>query len=234
MNRLFGKSKPKVPAPTLEDASKSMSDRGGVVDEKMKKLDEELLRYKQQMSKMKAGPAKTQVQQRALRCLQQKKMYQKQRDTLYNQQFNIDQTQFAQQNVKDTITTVAAMKDASKGLKVEMKKVKVDEIEDLHDDMTDMLEDTDEINEIMGRAYGVPEDVDETDLMDELNALEGEMESESVGESNEIPSYLVNAATATTNNNSIQQSNQRQEKKQNEVDVDEFGLPSVPVRSLEV
>lgn len=70
--------------------------------------------------------------------------------------------------------------------------------------------------------------------MDELNALEGEMESESVSESNEIPSYLVNAATATTNNNSIQQSNQRQEKKQNEVEVDEFGLPSVPVRSLEV
>jgi len=235
MNRLFGKSKPKVPAPSLEDASKSMSDRGGVVDEKMKKLDEELLRYKQQMAKMRPGPAKTQVQQRALRCLQQKKMYQKQRDTLYNQQFNIDQTQFAQQNVKDTITTVAAMKDASKSLKVEMKKVKVDEIEDLHDDMTDMLEDTDEINEIMGRAYGVPEDVDETDLMDELNALEGELEAETVSDSNEIPSYLINAATATTNNNNSNSSPyKQQEKKQQEVEVDELGLPSVPVRSLEV
>ena len=29
-----------------------------------------------------------------------------------------------------------------------------DDIEDLHDDMSDMLEDADEINEIMGRAYG--------------------------------------------------------------------------------
>lgn len=29
-----------------------------------------------------------------------------------------------------------------------------------------MLEDADEINEVMGRAYGVPEELDENDLMD--------------------------------------------------------------------
>ncbi len=33
-------------------------------------------------------------------------MYEKQRDTLYNQQFNIDQTKFAQQNLKDSATMV--------------------------------------------------------------------------------------------------------------------------------
>ena len=32
--------------------------------------------------------------------LKQKKMYEKQRDTLYNQSFNVDQTRFALQNVK--------------------------------------------------------------------------------------------------------------------------------------
>ena len=44
-----------------------------------------------------------------------------------------DQTRFAIQNVKDTVTTVAAMKSASKELKVSMKEIKIDDIEDLHD-----------------------------------------------------------------------------------------------------
>ena len=48
--------------------------RGGEVDGKLKQLDEELLRYKAQLSKMRPGPAKNQVQQRALRVLKQKKM----------------------------------------------------------------------------------------------------------------------------------------------------------------
>lgn len=80
--------------------------------------------------------------------------YDQQRDMLYNQAFNVDQTRFAIQNVKDTVTTVGAMKAASKELAVGMKQIKIDDIEDLHDDMSDMLEDANEINEIMGRAYG--------------------------------------------------------------------------------
>src|SRR4051812_48276622 len=108
-----------------------MEKRGGDIDGKIKKLDDELLRYKTQMSKMRPGPAKTQVQQRALRVLKQKKLYEKQRDTLYNQQFNIDQTKFATESVKDTITTVAAMKSASKQLKTDMKQIKISEVEDL-------------------------------------------------------------------------------------------------------
>ena len=51
-----------------------MEKRGSEVDGKIKQLDEELLRYKTQMSKMRPGPAKNQVQQRALRVLKQKKM----------------------------------------------------------------------------------------------------------------------------------------------------------------
>jgi len=40
--------------------------------------------------------------------LKQKKVYEKQRDNLYNQQFNVDQTKFAQETVKDTAITVRA------------------------------------------------------------------------------------------------------------------------------
>ena len=136
MNRLFGKSKPKEPLPTLDDAAKSMETRGGAVDERVKKLDEELLRYKGQLSKMRPGPAKAQVQQRALRCLKQKKVYEKQRDALYGQQLNIDQAKFAQDSVRDNIQLVKAMKETQKGLKKDMKQIKIDDVEDLHDGQT--------------------------------------------------------------------------------------------------
>lgn len=230
MHRIFGKAKAKEPAPTLDDASASMEKRGGEVDGKMKQLDEELLRYKTQLSKMRPGPAKNQVQQRALRCLKQKKMYEKQRDTLYNQSFNVDQTRFAIQNVKDTVTTVAAMKDASKTLKTSMKEIKIDDIEDLHDDMSDMLEDADEINEVMGRAYGVPEELDENDLMDELGALEDELQQE---ESEELPSYLLNAASANkTSSAAVTSPAEKVPAAGGKVELDAFGLPDVPMRQL--
>ncbi len=100
---MFGKPKEKKPAATLDDASKSVEDRGGKVDEKLKKMDAELMGYKKQMSKMKPGPARKQIEQKALRLLKQKKMYEKQRESLYNQSFNIDQTRFAQENVKESV-----------------------------------------------------------------------------------------------------------------------------------
>jgi len=153
-------------------------------------------------------------------------MYEKQRDSLYNQQFNVDQTKFAMQNAKDTKVMVDAMKDAGKELKVAYKDIKIDEIEDLHDDMSEIMEDAEEIQESMGRAYGVPEELDEADLMDELNSLEDEIATE---ESDELPSYLVNAASATKKEDAKVES-----KEAATVETDKYGLPQVPARVLGV
>ena len=80
----------------------------------------------------------------------------------------------------------------------------------------------------------VPEELDETDLMDELNAMEGELEQEM--DSQEVPPYLLNAATAakqTVPASSSSAGRHEQKSAYPEVEVDEFGLPAVPVRSLE-
>ena len=37
-------------------------------------------------------------------------------------------------------------------------------MQNLHDDMEDMLELANEVGETLGRAYGLPDDVDEDDL----------------------------------------------------------------------
>lgn len=48
--------------------------RGESVDEKIKKLDAELTRYKEQLKKTRPGPAQEAIKARAMRILKQKKM----------------------------------------------------------------------------------------------------------------------------------------------------------------
>ena len=171
MDRLFGKAKAAAPKPTLADATTKMEARGETLESKIAKLDKELMRYTDQMKKMKPGPAKQSVQKRALMILKQKKMYESQKEKNMNQQFNIEQIQFAQEGLKDTADTVVAMKMANKELKKQFKEIKIDQIEDLQDDMADLLEQAEEVQSAMGRSYGI-DDVDEADLEAELAAME--------------------------------------------------------------
>jgi charged multivesicular body protein 5 len=119
----------------------------GALDEKIASLDKELIRYKDQLKKT-TGPAAANIKKRALETLKRKKMYEQQRDMVAGQQFNVDQTSFAIDSIKDTQTIVAAMKTASVQLKAEQKKVNIAEIEDMQDDLYDIMEDMNEINEV--------------------------------------------------------------------------------------
>lgn len=73
--------------------------------------------------------------------LKQKRLYETQRDQLYNQQFNIEQTAFVMENVQDSVQTVQAMKAASKELRTAFKKneLNISGIEKLQDDMADLM-----------------------------------------------------------------------------------------------
>lgn len=57
MNRLFG-SKNATPKPSLQDAISGTETRADGVTQKIKKLDQELARYRDQMKKMSSGPGK--------------------------------------------------------------------------------------------------------------------------------------------------------------------------------
>nr|XP_002131784.1 charged multivesicular body protein 5 [Ciona intestinalis] len=216
MNRIFGSSKPKQPAPTLNDCIASVDDRTESVEKKISKLDAELLKYRNQMKKMRPGPAKKAVQNRALRVLKQKKMYETQRDNMMSQSFNMEQTNYSIQTIKDTKNVVGAMKVGLKEMKKEHKKINLDEIEDLQDDMADMLEMSEEIQETLGRSYGTPE-LDEDDLEAELDALGDDMfEDEFLGDEVAAPNAPSNAIGDSVPANS------------EGVPVDEFGLPQLP------
>jgi len=126
------------------------------------------------------------LKQKALRVLKQKKMYEGQRDQMMNQSFNMEQANFAQQSMKDTVVTVSAMKSANVELKKQMKNISIDDVESMQDDLSDLLESNNEIQDALGRSYGVGE-VDESELEDELASLGDELQM------GETPSYLSSA-----------------------------------------
>jgi charged multivesicular body protein 5 len=80
--------------------------RGDTVDEKIRKLDAELVKYKEQIKRTRPGPAQEAVKARAMRLLKQKKMYEGQRDQLYSQTFNLEQVSFATEGIRDAQQTV--------------------------------------------------------------------------------------------------------------------------------
>merc|ERR1712020_277818 len=193
--------------------------RAESIDKKTARLDAELKKYRDQMSKMRDGPAKNAVKQKALRVLKQKKQYEAQGENLRNQAFNMEQTNYATQSLKDTKTTVNAMKMGVKEMKKEFKNINIDQIEDLQDDLGDMLEDANEVQEALGRSYGMPE-IDEDDLEAELDALGDDLAldedasylDEAIGP--DVPSKEPGADSVATNQDGVM--------------VDEFGLPKIP------
>merc|ERR1719321_131218 len=78
---------------------------------------------------------------------------------------------FTQETMKDTADTVNAMKSANKELKKQFKTMDINQVEDMQDDMSDLMEQANEIQDVLGRSYALDE-VDDDALEDELAALE--------------------------------------------------------------
>jgi len=217
MNRLFGKGKPKEAAPNLTDCISNIDSRGESIDKKISRLDVDLKKYSEQMKKMRNGPAKNQVKAKALRILKQKRSYENQRDQLGQQSFNLEQQNFAVQSLRDTKTTVDAMKVGVKDFKKAYKHINIDQIENMQDELEDMMEDNNDIQEVMGRSYGMPE-IDDDELEAELDALGDEIGFD------EDTSYLDDAVAAP----SVPTSEIGGDSMRGDVPVDEFGLPNIP------
>jgi charged multivesicular body protein 5 len=226
MNRLFGGAGgKKKPPPNLTDAIGNVDSRADSIEKKIAKLDLELKKYRDQMKKMRDGSSKNMVKQRAMRVLKQKKMYESQLEGLRNQSFNMEQANYATQNLKDTKTTVDAMKLGVKEMKKEYKKVDISKIEDVQDELEDMLEQANEVQEVLGRSYGLPEDVDEADLEAELDALGDDFLED------EDTSYLDNTVNALEPNSVVPGKPQHLMDVQDEHDDPEIGANGNPSSS---
>ncbi|KAF9978732.1 hypothetical protein BGZ73_000742 [Actinomortierella ambigua] len=217
MHRFFGTSK-KTPKPNLQDAITATDARVDAVEVKIRKLDAELMRYKDQMKKMRDGPAKNSVKTKAMRILKERKLYEQQREQLQQQSFNMEQAAFTTENLKNVMTTVDAMRTANQTMKQQYKKVDIDKIEQMQDEMQDIMDQANEIQETLGRSYNVPDEIDEDELEAELDALGDELYEEE-----EEPSYLEETVSALP---STAETTEPQAEK-----LDEFGLPEGPMKA---
>ncbi|KAL1680776.1 vacuolar protein sorting-associated protein 60 [Schizophyllum commune] len=194
MNRIFGSSSSRKPKPSLQDAIASTDARVSSIEVKIRKLDGELARYKEQMSKLRNGPGKNAIQQRALRTLKQKRMYESQLEQLTQQTFNMESAALTTENLRNTMATVDAMKMANKEMRKQYGKIDIDKIENVQFEMEDLIEQANEIQESLGRSYAVPDELDEADLEAELDALalEGPDEEETsyLADLNKAPDFI--------------------------------------------
>jgi len=188
MNRLFG-AKSSAPKATLNSAIAGVDSRVESIDVKLASINAELTGYQTKLSKMRDGPGKTAIKQKALKVLQRRKMYEAQRDQLQQQSWNLEQAGMMQDNLKNVMTTVDTMKMTSKALKQQYGKINIDKIERMQDEMADLMDMGNDIQESISRSYDVPEDVDEAELDAELEAL-GEEELEGFG-AESTPSFMV-------------------------------------------
>ncbi|KAG9256530.1 Snf7 protein [Emericellopsis cladophorae] len=188
MNRLFG-AKQTGPKPTLNGAISNIDTRVASIDTKLKALNGELSAYQEKLAKMREGPGKQAIKQKALKVLQKRKAYEAEKDKLESQVWNMEQAQSMQDNLKNVMTQVDAMKTTNKELRKQYGKIDIDKIERLQDDMADLMDVGNDIQESLSRGYDIPDDVDETELDAELEALglEQELEQEMGGA---VPGFL--------------------------------------------
>ena len=144
---------------------------------------------------MRDGPGKNALKQRALKVLQQRKMYESQKDQMQQQSWNMEQAGMMQDNIKNAMTTVDTMKTTQKELKKQYGKINIDKIDRLQDEMADLMDMGNDIQESISRSYDVPEDVDEAELDAELEALGQDVELNGIeGLESEMPAYLQESA----------------------------------------
>ena len=189
MNRLFGTT-PKGPKPTLDSAITNVDTRLQSLDVKLASLTAELTTYQTKLSKMREGPGKSALKEKAKKILLQRRRYEAQREQLQGQVWNMEQAQNMTDNLKNVMTTVDALKTTNKELKKQYGKVDLDKIESMQDEMADLMDVGNEIQESLGRGYDVPEDVDEADLDAELEALGMEVEMEGGEGVGAVPGFL--------------------------------------------
>ena len=168
--------------------SPQVDDRIKSIDIKLAALNAELAVYQKKLNANRSGLGQQAIKQKALKVLQQRKMYEAQRDQLWQQSWNMEQAGMMQDNLKNTMITVDAMKTTTKELKKQYGKVNIDNIEKMQDELADIMELGNEMQESISRSYDIPEDVDEAELQEELDAL---AENEELGEASGVPAFMM-------------------------------------------
>ncbi|CAD2099832.1 vacuolar-sorting protein SNF7, putative [Plasmodium vinckei brucechwatti] len=181
---------------------KTLDEAYGNLEQSVKSIDGNIDRYNKELNiikqKIEEEKKKVPVNQHVINNLRnkaaviikRKKTYENNKENTLGIQFNIDQIKYANENIQMSIDTCKALEQSSKVLKKNIKKVNINKIEKLQDDLYDCIEDAKEIGEILSSTYDIPINLDEDEIDAELSLIEDNILDENVEEN--ITSYLEN------------------------------------------
>ncbi|SOV19249.1 vacuolar-sorting protein SNF7, putative [Plasmodium gaboni] len=179
---------------TLDEAYDTLEKSVKSIDENIEKYNKELNVIKQKIEEeKKKNPVNQHIinslRNKAANIIQKKKVYENNKESTMGIQFNIDQIKYANDNVQLSIDTYKALQNTSKVLKKNIKKVNINKIEKLQDDLFDYIEDTKEIGNILSSSYDIPLNLDEQEIDAELALIEDSILDENIEQDN-IASYI--------------------------------------------
>lgn len=178
MNRLFGgASSTKAPPPSVHDVTGKLDSRVGQLDARLAGLQTDLTNIQRQLAAARSQATKETLRQQARTLLNQRRVLLAQREQLSKQSFNLYQVDLAHEGLQDSVATVQAMRTASKQMQATLRKVNPDAAEILGEEVSELLGDSWEVQELLGRSYDVGNPammMDEESLEAELAELAGE------------------------------------------------------------
>lgn len=200
MNRLFGYGNKKGHDQMLQESGRAMDQAQQGLQERVSQLDTQIsqlnfqlqsLQKKISLSRSTAGQRP--LKQQALKLLNKRKKLETMRDSLDSQSWSMTQAQMTSDNLKNTMVTVNALKTTNKALKAQYGKINVDKLQDMQDEMIDLIEQGDELQQVLAMNSGDIEDIDESELDAELDALADEqLLGSGIDETgHDVPSYLT-------------------------------------------
>jgi len=172
MNGVFGSPTNTRLDVTMVDAMAPTNRHIGAIEAKIRKLDSELLRLKEELANYNQGPANVAIQDWVIRILRQKQQYETQLALLEQQSLNMERAGFASGKLRNAMIATDAMEIINKEQPQEQYgRLDIDNINCLHDEVQEMSDQGNEVQEVVSRSYAVPDEVNEEDLQAELDAL---------------------------------------------------------------
>lgn len=177
-------------APSMDEALHNAEMRVGNLDSRIAILETEIANCKRELQRTRPGSATHSTYKRkALHAMRQKKSLESRAQMASNAAFNMEQIRDAKYQQQDNITMVQGMKAANADIHPISQQVDLEEVDDIHDEMQDVLSEVNEVGDMLGRSYDV-DNVDQTELEAELDELEQDSANYATADSHGTPIYL--------------------------------------------
>jgi len=165
----FGSSKKKEEAPTTQDAIQKLR-----ATEEMLTKKSEFIEKKMQQEVMTAKKAGTKNKRVAINALKRKKRLEKQLQQIDGTLSTIEFQREALENANTNTEVLKTMGYAAKALKSAHQQLDVDDVHDMMDDISEQTELANEISDAISSSVSFGQDMDEDELEAELEELEQE------------------------------------------------------------